>query len=388
MTTARPNPDALLAEVSRQETAARRGKLKIFFGSNAGVGKTYAMLDEARKHAAEGADVLIGYAEPHIRPETEALLLGLDILPYKIVTYKGSTLKEFDLDAALAKHPTLLCVDELAHTNTPGLRHPKRWQDVQDVLDAGTHVHTTLNVQHLESVNDIVEQITGIKVHETIPDRIFEQADEVELVDITPDELIERLREGKVYKPQQAEYALKHFFNRGNLIALRELALRKTADRVDAQMQDVRLATAPAQTWAASEHILVCVGPSPFAPQLVRAAERLAAAVHAPWIAAHVENPRRRLAPDAQTRLTGTLQLAKQLGAETVTLTGNSIAEALVDFAQQRNITKIVIGKPGRSVMSRWRQRLLGSIVDDLLRKSGTIDVYVIRDDWERETNH
>jgi len=380
MAIVRPNPDALLAEVARQETAAHRGKLKIFFGSNAGVGKTYAMLDEARMHAAEGVDVLIGYAEPHIRPETEALLLGLDILPYKLVSYKNTTLKEFDLDAALAKRPALLCVDELAHTNSPGLRHPKRWQDVQDILDAGINVHTTLNVQHLESVNDIVEHITGIKVHETIPDRIFEEADEVELVDIAPEELIERLQEGKVYAPQQAEYALQHFFNRGNLIALRELALRKTAERVDAQMEDVRLATDASQTWAASERILVCVGPSPFSPQLVRAAKRLAAAVHAPWIAAYVEKTRGRLSQDAQTRLANTLQLAKLLGAETVTLSGNNIAEQLVAFAQQRNITKIVIGKPAQF---RWRERLFGSIVDDLIRKSGTIDVYVIRDDWE-----
>ncbi|MCL2640969.1 MAG: sensor histidine kinase KdpD [Phycisphaerales bacterium] len=363
MTTDRPNPDALLAEVSRQEAAAHRGKLKIFFGSNAGVGKTYAMFDEARQRAVEGVNVLVGYAEPHIRPETEELLLGLDILPYKLVAYKNATLKEFDLDAALAKHPTLLCVDELAHTNPPGQRHPKRWQDVLELLNAGINIYTTLNVQHLESVNDIVERITAIKVHETVPDRIFEQADDVELIDISPDELIDRFHEGKVYDPQQATYALQHFFNRGNLIALRELALRKTAERVDAQIQDARLA-------AASERILVCVGPSPFAPQLIRAAKRLAAAIHAPWIAAHVQNPRHPLPQEA-------LQLAEQLGAETVILPGRDIADTLVTFAQQRNITKIVIGKP---TMFRWRDRLLGSIVNTLIRNSGSIDVYVIRD--------
>src|SRR4051812_10911697 len=202
MTATRPDPDKLLVEVAREEAATRRGKLKVFFGSNAGVGKTYAMLDEARKRAAEGADVLIGYAEPHIRPETESLLLGLDILPYKLVEHKGAVLKEFDLDAALARHPTIVCVDELAHSNAPGMRHPKRWQDVHELLDAGINVYATLNVQHLESVNDIVERITGVKVRETLPDRVLDEADEVELVDIAPDELIERLREGKVYKPQ------------------------------------------------------------------------------------------------------------------------------------------------------------------------------------------
>ena len=236
MTALRPNADELLSRIAQEENERRRGKLKIFFGSNAGVGKTYAMLDEARKRAAEGADVLVGYAEPHIRPETEALLLGLEILPYKQVEHRGSTLKEFDLDAALARHPALVCVDELAHTNAPGLRHPKRWQDVAEMLDAGINVYTTLNVQHLESVNDIVERITGVKVRETLPDRILDEADEVELVDISPDELTERLREGKIYRTEQVEQALKHFFNKGNLHALRELALRKTAERVDAEV--------------------------------------------------------------------------------------------------------------------------------------------------------
>src|ERR1035437_3170938 len=231
--TRRPDPDKLLAEVARQEGAARRGKLKVFFGSNAGVGKTYAMLDEARKRAAEGADVLIGYAEPHIRSETEALLLGLDILPYKLVPHKDAVLKEFDLDAALAKHPTLLCVDELAHTNAPGLRHPKRWQDVDELLGAGINVYTTLNVQHLESVNDIVERISGVKVRETLPDWVFEQADDVQLIDLPPDQLIERISEGKIHRQHTLEHVTKQFFNKGNLSALRELALRRTADRVD-----------------------------------------------------------------------------------------------------------------------------------------------------------
>jgi two-component system sensor histidine kinase KdpD len=381
MTVERPNPDELLVRVAHEEVSRRRGKLKIFFGSNAGVGKTYAMLDEARNRAAEGMDVLIGYAEQHIRPETEALLLGLDILPYKLVEHRGATLKEFDLDAALKRHPALVCVDELAHTNAPGLRHPKRWQDVEEMLDAGINVYTTLNVQHLESVNDIVERITGIVVRETLPDRVLEGADEVELVDISPDELTERLREGKIYRPQQVEHALKHFFNKGNLHALRELALRKTAERVDAQMQDARRAAAAVHTWAASERILVCVGPSPFAQQLVRNAKRLATALRAPWYAFCVETPQTTaLSDDARASFTETLTLAERLGAEVVTLSGVRVADEILTFARQKNITKIVVGKPE---LPRWREWFSGAIVDDLIRGSGSIDVYVIRHERE-----
>jgi two-component system sensor histidine kinase KdpD len=374
----RLDPDELLTQVAAEEKKSSRGKLKIFFGSNAGVGKTYAMLDEARKRAAEGVDVLIGYAEAHIRPDTEALLLGLEILPYKLVDHKAATLKEFDLDAALARRPTICCVDELAHTNAPGLRHAKRWQDVEELLNANINVYATLNVQHLESVNDIVERITGVTVRETLPDRVLEEADEVELIDISPDELVERLREGKIYKPQQAEYALKHFFNRGNLNALRELALRRTAERVDAQMQDSRRAAATNQTWAASERIMVCVGPSPYAGQLVRSAKRLATAHRAPWFAVFVEpSVGAAPTPEARARLAETMHLAEQLGAQPVTLTGGHIAEEMLTFAQQKNVTKIVVGKPQQS---RWREFLHGSIVDELIRRSGAIDVYVIRD--------
>src|SRR5688572_9525120 len=287
----RPNPDQLLAEVQQQEAKQRRGRLKVFFGMAAGVGKTFAMLEEARARAAEGLDVVIGYAEPHIRTETEALLLGLQILPYKIVEHRGAKLKEFDLDAALARKPELICVDELAHTNAPGMRHPKRWQDVAELLYAGINVYTTLNVQHLESVNDLVERITGVRVRETLPDSILEQADEVELVDIAPEELLERFREGKVYRPEQAERASKHFFTKGNLIALRELALRRTAERVDAQMDEARKEAGVRSTWDATERVLVCVGPSPMSPRLVRSARRLAASLRAEWIAAYIETP-------------------------------------------------------------------------------------------------
>ncbi|MGB7160848.1 MAG: sensor histidine kinase KdpD, partial [Tepidisphaeraceae bacterium] len=286
MTDDRPNPDQLLADVARRDARERRGKLKVFFGMAAGVGKTYAMLEESRARAAEGLDVVIGYAEQHIRPDTEALLLGMELLPHRVVEYRNAKLKEFDLDAALARKPTLLVIDELAHTNAPGLRHAKRWQDVMELLDAGINVYTSLNVQHLESVNDIVERISGVKVRETLPDSVLEQADEVELVDIAPEELLERFREGKIYRPDQAERASRHFFTKGNLIALRELALRTTAQRVDAQMDDFRRENVVRTTWPASERILVCVGPSPLSAKLVRSARRLAAVLKAPLIAA------------------------------------------------------------------------------------------------------
>ena len=266
----RPDPDALLAELQQEEQKAKRGKLKVFFGASPGVGKTYAMLEEGRNRAAEGMDVVAGYAEPHARPETEALILGLELLPYKFVDYKNVRLKEFDLDAALARHPQLVLVDELAHTNAPGLRHAKRWQDVEELLDAGIDVYTTLNVQHLESVNDIVQRITGVTVRETLPDSILEKADEVELVDISPEELLERLEEGKVYAPEMAERATRNFFSKGNLMALRELALRRTADRVDAQMEDFRRTNRVREVWPAAERVMVCVSPSPLSARLVR----------------------------------------------------------------------------------------------------------------------
>jgi two-component system sensor histidine kinase KdpD len=375
----RPNADLLLAEVRKQEVKQQRGRLKVFFGMAAGVGKTYAMLEEARSRAAEGLDVLVGYAEPHIRTETEALLLGMEILPYRFVDYRGAKLKEFDLDAALAKRPSLILVDELAHTNAPGMRHPKRWQDVAELLDAGISVYTTLNVQHLESANDIVERITGVKVRETLPDDVLEQADEVELVDIAPEELLERFREGKVYRPEQAERASRHFFTRGNLLALRELALRTTAQRVDAQMQEARREAGVRSTWAATERVLVCVGPSPMSARLVRSARRLATSLKSEWLAAYVETPAAaHLADGDRKRLEQTLRLAEQLGAATVTLPGQNVAEEVIAYADAHNVTKIVIGKPARS---RWHDFIFGSIVDDLVRRSGQIDIYVIRGD-------
>ena len=379
----RPDPDALLAEVRRQDERRRRGKLKVFFGMSAGVGKTYAMLEEARKRAAEGLDVLVGYAEPHIRPDTEAVLVALDILPYKLVEYRGATLKEFDLDAALARRPAVCCVDELAHTNAPGLRHPKRWQDIDELLTAGIDVYTTLNVQHLESMNDLVERITGVRVRETLPDAVFDAADEVELVDIAPDELLERFREGRIYRPEQAERAARHFFTKGNLIALRELALRKTAERVDEQVQQYRRDERLRHIVPASEKVLVCVGPSPLSGRLVRSARRLAWGLRAKLVAVSVE-PEAGVTPGSLTEgLAANLKLAEELGADVVTLTGRRVATEVLAYALTHNVTKIVVGKPDRP---RWREVLFGSVVDDLIRGSGEIDVYVIRGASEAAT--
>ena len=373
----RPNPDALLAEAQQVERKNARGKLKVFFGASPGVGKTFAMLEEGRARAAEGLDVVVGYAEPHARRDTEALLLGMDLLPYHFVEYKNVRLKELDLDAALKRHPALILVDELAHTNAAGMRHPKRWQDVMELLDNGIDVYTTLNVQHLESLNDVVQRITGVTVRETLPDSVLEKADEVELVDISPDELLERLGEGKVYSSEMAERASRNFFSKGNLIALRELALRRTAERVDAQMEDFRRENRVRESWPAVERLLVCVSPSPLSNRLVRAAKRLAVGVRAEWIAAYVEKPSSgNLRQEDRDRVVQTLRLAQQLGADTVTLSGQNIAEELVNYARTRNVTKIIIGKPERP---RWREWLTGSLVDELIRGSGQIDVYVIR---------
>src|SRR5438094_5717630 len=318
MTERRPDPDALLAHVRDEEARRARGKLKVFFGAAAGVGKTYAMLEAARAQRAAGVDVVAGVVETHHRAETEALLADLEILPRRRIEYRGATLEELDLDAALARRPGVLLVDELAHTNAPESRHPKRWQDVAELLDAGINVYTTVNVQHIESLNDVVAQITGVIVRETVPDRIVEQADEVELIDLTPDDLLQRLKEGKVYLPQQAERAVQNFFRKGNLIALRELALRRTADRVDAQMQHYRQDHAIAETWPTTERILVCVSPSPMAARLVRAARRMAARLRAEWLVVYVETPAHvRLPEGDRNRVVQTLRLAEQLGAET-----------------------------------------------------------------------
>ncbi len=371
----------MLRRVQEAERRRARGRLKVFFGAAAGVGKTYAMLEEAAERRTAGVDVVVGYVETHGRPETEVLLVGLEPLPGRAVEYRGVHLREFDLDAALARRPALLLVDELAHTNAPGSRHAKRWQDVEELLAAGIDVYTTCNVQHLESLNDVVAKITGVQVRETVPDAVLEEADEVELIDLPPDDLIQRLTEGKVYVPEQADRAIRKFFRKGNLIALRELALRTTAARVDAQMDAYRREHGIPTPWPVSERILVCVSPSPFARHVVRTARRMAAGLRADWWVAYVETPAHaRLAEPDRDRVAGTLRLAEQLGARTVTLTGHSVADEIVAYARQKNVSKIVVGKPGGP---RWRETLAGSVVTELIRKSGDIDVYVIRGEHE-----
>ncbi|MGZ8217610.1 DUF4118 domain-containing protein [Methylomagnum sp.] len=372
----RPDPDALLAKIQQEEAQAQRGRLKIFFGAAAGVGKTFAMLEAARQRQAEGVDVVVGLVETHGRLETAALLEGLEVLPTRSTEYRGAALREFDLDGALQRQPALLLMDELAHTNVPGSRHPKRWQDIEELLDAGIHVYSTLNVQHLESLNDDVGQIAGIRVWETVPDTVFERADEIELVDLPPDELLARLQGGKIYLPEQIKHALSHIFRKGNLIALRELALRQTASQVDAQMRDYREDHAIREVWQVGERILVCIGPSPLAERLVRAGKRFATALRSEWIVAYVETPGlQRLPAEQRDAVLRMLRLAEQLGAETVTLNSPNMSAAILDFARQRNITKIVMGKPSRRGWKRW---LLGSVVDTVIAEAHNVNMYLL----------
>lgn len=376
MTGRRPDPDELLRAFKDEERRKRRGRLTVFLGAAPGVGKTFAMLQEAGwQRDVEGRDVVAGVVETHGRFETATLLAAFERLPRRKVEYRGTVLEEFDLDAALARRPSLLLVDELAHTNAEGSRHPKRWQDVEELLDAGIEVMTTLNIQHLESLNDVVAQITGVAVRETVPDSVLDMADEIKLVDLPPDELLERLREGKVYRPAQAERAIESFFRKGNLIALRELALRRTAERVDADMEAWRKAHGIEKTWAATDRLLVCVSPSPFSMNLLRVGRRMAASLRADWYAVYVETPTAlRMSAADRARVSENLRLAEQLGAETVTLSGERPAEAILGFARERNVTKIVAGKPQKR---RLFERLAGGFVDELILGSRDIDIYV-----------
>ncbi len=372
----RPDPDELLARVRAAEEQAVRGKLTIFFGAAPGVGKTFTMLEAARIELDQKRDVVLGIIETHKRYDTEALVLGFELLPRKAIEHQGITLSELDIDGALARRPQLLLVDELAHTNAPGCRHLKRWQDVEEILDAGIDVFTTLNVQHLESLNDVVAQITGVIVRETVPDSVFDKAHDVRLVDLPVDELLERLREGKVYIPEQAERALKSFFREGNLIALRELALRRTAERVDAQMRGYKAAHGIEQTWHTGERVLVCVSPSPYSRQLVRAARRMATSLHAEMIGAYVETPASlRMSASSRDRLAENMRHVEQLEGDAVTLRADDAATEIVRFARKRNVTKIVVGKPTHG---RWRDFVKRSFLDEVVRASEEIDVYVI----------
>jgi two-component system, OmpR family, sensor histidine kinase KdpD len=375
MATSRPGPDALLDRFRAAERRTRRGKLKIFFGAAPGVGKTYSMLEAAQRLRAGGADVVVGWVDTHGRPETAALLVGLALLRRHQATYRGIALEELDIDAALRRHPALLLVDELAHTNAEGSRHRKRWQDVMELLDAGIDVWSTVNVQHLESLNDVVAQITSIRVRETIPDSVLDQADELELVDLPPEALIERLQQGKVYLPEQAQRAVSHFFRKGNLLALRELALRSTAERVDADVRAYRVEHGIETTWPAAERILVCVGPGPHAARLVRAARRMAAGLRADWTAVYVEIPAHaRLPQEDRDWVTQHLRLAESLGARVARLAGDSVSAALLAYAREHNVTRVLVGKPTRS---HWRDFFGGSLLDQLIRGSADIEVHV-----------
>lgn len=374
--TGRPNPDDLLARVDESSRGERRGRLKIFFGAAPGVGKTFAMLESALLRRRSGIDVLVGVVETHGRQETEALLKDLEILPRRKVAHRGISLDEFDPDAALARRPELVLVDELAHTNAPGSRHVKRWQDVLELVDAGIDVYTTLNVQHLDSLNDVVAQITGVVVKETLPDSILDQADEIELVDLPIDELRKRLEEGKVYLPDQAQRAMSGFFRPGNLIALRELALRRTADRVDAQMRLYRRDHAISSTWPVTERLIVSIGPSPFSAKLIRSAKRIAEQLGAEWIVAFVETPELAGArEETRMRVQSSLRLAQQLGAESVTLTGTSVADSVLSYARSRNVSRIVLGKQAEPL---WRRAWRHSIFDEFIAKSGDLDVIAV----------
>jgi len=371
----RPDPDALLASLQQEEARARRGRLKVFLGMCPGVGKTYAMLRSGQKERSDKVNLVVGVVETHGRAETEAMLAGLELVPRRTVDYRGASLTEMDLDAILARRPKLALVDELAHTNAPGSRHTKRWQDVVDLLDAGIDVFTTLNIQHVESRADAVRQITGATVHETVPDSVLDLADEIELLDLTPQALRERLREGKVYLGNRAATAAEHFFQESNLNALRELALRFTAERVDKQLRAQRSTTTKQVVWRSGERLLVAVGPSPFSTQLVRWTRRLAGAQGAPWLAVYVEGST-PLSAETQRLLDKNLALARELGAEVIVTHDDDVPAALVRTALQHDATQIVIGKPR---VSRWFDWLRGgSLVDRLLRQGGNIDIYLV----------
>ncbi len=379
----RPDPDALLAAVQREEARQQRGKLKIFFGATAGVGKTFAMLESAQTLKAQGVNVVVGYVETHKRAETEALLENLEIIPRQKIEYRGTTLEEMDLDAILARKPDLVLVDELAHTNVPGVRHNKRYQDVLEILDAGISVWTTVNVQHVESRADTVRQITGITIHETVPDSILEMADEIELIDLAPEELRKRLFEGKVYTPERIETASTNFFRTGNLTALREMALRLTAERVDHQLQDYMQIKHIAGPWKSADRLMVAVSPSPLSERLIRWTRRMAYNLEAEWLAVYVEPPR-LLSEDDKARLARNLALARQLGGEVISTTGSDVIEGLLRVSRQRNVTQIVIGKPAHSPVQELMRG--GSIVNRLVRQSGDIDVYVVTGDSSETT--
>lgn len=372
----RPSPESMLRLAQAEEVTAELGKLKIFLGYAAGVGKTYAMLEAGRQRKKDGRDVLAGYVESHGRAETDELLEGLEVLPRKEVLYLGVLLPELDLDATLARRPQIVLVDELAHSNAPGSRHEKRWQDVEEILSAGIDVYTTVNIQHFESLNDVVAQITGITVRETVPDRLLDLAFEIKLIDIPPEDLIQRLHEGKVYIPDQAATAIEKFFRPGNLMALRELSLRRTAARVDDQMRAYMETQSIAGPWPTAERLLVCVSGSPHSEKLIRATCRLAEELKAQWFTVYIETPGSgRHMRENREHIWRDMRLAESLGGQVASVTATNITDAVMDYAGRHNITKIVMGKPDKP---RWRELVSPPIVDRVIRRSGAIDVVVV----------
>ncbi len=377
----RPDPDELLAQVQAEEQQDKRGHLKIFLGYAAGVGKTYAMLEAAHQRKTEGVDVAVGYIETHGRVETQQQLSDLEIIPRLNVEYHSVRIPEMDIDAVLQRAPQLVLVDELAHTNTPGSRHTRRYQDVEELLERGINVYTTLNIQHIESLNDVVAQITGTKVRETVPDSVIDAVTDIELIDLPPDELIKRLQEGKVYIPDQAQRAIQKFFRKGNLTALRELTMRRAAERVDDQMRAYMRTRAIPGPWPAGERLLVCISPGALGERLIHTARRLADELNAEWFAIYVETPdQARLPQEQRDQVARSLRLAEELGARTTSLPGQSVAETVMAYAHRHNVTKVIAGKP---IHARWIELLRGSVVDRLIRLSGSIDVYVISSESE-----
>lgn len=370
----RPDPDALLAKLHKEA----KGELTVFLGAAAGVGKTYTMLEAAHALFVDGVDVVIGWVETHKRQETEKMVEGLPRIPAHNIEYRDKILQEMDIDEILARKPQVVLVDELAHTNVTGSRHVRRFQDVEEILNAGIHVYTTINIQHIESLNDIVAQITGVTVRETVPDRIVEQADQVQLIDIPPNELIKRLKEGKVYLPRQAELALNKFFRPGNINALRELSLRFTAHRVDKELTEYMQDHDIAGPWSAGERVMVCVSASPFSAQLIRAARRLAGGLQAELVAVHIDTPRRlALSEKERDRIAGNMRLAEELGAKTLSVVGSDLTEEILSVAREHNVTHLVVGKP---LQGRLREFLNGgAVVDKLIRYSGGINIHVIQ---------
>lgn len=368
----------LLSEIIAKEKAgARRGKLKIFFGFAPGVGKTYAMLEAAHALQRRGVDVVAGWLETHERPETEALTLGFERLPPRLVPGPQGPSAELDLDAAIDRRPTVLLVDELAHHNAKGLRHERRFQDVLDLLSAGIDVYATLNVQHVAGLNDLIAEVTGVAIEETVPDAILEQAEEIEVVDLPPDELLQRLHDGKVHVNEQAQRAVVALFRRGNLLALREMTLRRAAERVDDQLRGYQTSQGIAATWAIGERIAVCVGPGPSSSGLIRAARRMAGGLHAPWYAVFVETAAFRDLPEIERdHVDQHLDLASSLGGAPLRLRGARVSEEMLRFARREHITQIIVGKPTHA---RWRDLVYGSLLDELLRDSGNIGIYAIQ---------